>query len=65
MQPVEFEILPGKLLGVLDGAGNSSGLELVVPGAPSVLWQSLHAQVLLFGPSGLRMTNDLSFTVQP
>lgn len=52
-------------VGVLDGAGNSSGLELIVPGVPSALWQGLHVQVLLLGGSGLAMTNDLSFTVQP
>jgi hypothetical protein len=51
-------------LGVLDAAGNSSGLELIVPSAPSVLWQGLHVQSLIFGAVPV-MTNDLSFTIQP
>lgn len=52
-------------VGGLDAGGNSSGLELIVPAAPSVLWQGLHVQALLFGASGLLVTNDLSFTIQP
>jgi hypothetical protein len=52
-------------IGALDGNGNSSGMALVIPNSPVVLWQSLHVQALLVGNSGLRLTNDLSFTVQP
>ncbi|HEX5051946.1 MAG TPA: hypothetical protein VFZ65_09255 [Planctomycetota bacterium] len=52
-------------IGVLDGGGNSSGLELIVPGAPIVLYQGLHVQALLFGSTGLALTNDVSFTIQP
>jgi hypothetical protein len=52
-------------VGGLDASGNSSGLELVVPNAPFVLWQGLHVQALLFGANGLLVTNDLSFTIQP
>jgi hypothetical protein len=51
--------------GFLDGSGSSSGLGLVVPSAPAVLWQGLHVQSLILGASALRMTNDVSFTVQP
>jgi hypothetical protein len=51
--------------GLLDATGNSSGLELVVPGAPHVLWQGLHVQSLILGAAGPVITNDLSFTIQP
>ncbi|HEX6812295.1 MAG TPA: hypothetical protein VF384_11775 [Planctomycetota bacterium] len=50
--------------GVLDGSGNSNGLELIVPGAPHALWQGLHVQALILGPTWV-MTNDVSFTIQP
>ena len=52
-------------VGALDGGGSSNGLELIVPAAPSALWQGLHVQALLLGNNGLALTNDLSFTVQP
>lgn len=51
-------------IGVLDGAGNSAGMALVIPNVPIALWQSLHVQALLVGGS-MVLTNDLSFTVQP
>jgi hypothetical protein len=50
--------------GVLDPAGNSSGLQLIVPNAPQVLYQGIHVQSLILGTVPV-MTNDLSFTIQP
>lgn len=52
-------------IGVLDGAGNSSGLAIGIPNVPVALRQAIHVQALLTGPAGMQTTNALSFTIQP
>ncbi len=51
-------------LGVLDGSGSSSGLALVLPNVPLLLWQGIHVQSVILGAMPV-LTNDLSFTIQP
>jgi hypothetical protein len=51
-------------LGVLDAGGSSTGLALVLPNAPQLLWQGLHVQSVILGAVPV-MTNDVSFTIQP
>ncbi|MGE3171730.1 MAG: hypothetical protein AB7O97_03830 [Planctomycetota bacterium] len=59
---LDFVVAP---IGALDLAGQSSGLAIVLPNAPVGIWQALHVQTLLSGPSGLVVTNSLTFTIQP
>ena len=52
-------------IGFLDAAGNSSGLTVNIPNDPSLAFQGFHTQALISGALGFKLTNDLSFTIQP
>ena len=52
-------------VGLLGGAGRSHGLAVNIPDDPSLAYQGFHVQALLATPSGPKLTNDLSLTIQP
>lgn len=52
-------------IGILDGAGKSTGLAVNIPNNPALAYQGFHLQAVLITASGSVLTNDLSLTILP